>query len=164
MERTDLERTGIVTIAPGAIATIADTLARSGYAAAPPPTGEFPTGYDTSNVFFRVDHVPAPAARLSARYTFYDVASDNARNVGGLNAVSRGTRLDNQDHAAAATFSTTGARLVNELRGQATWSRLGRRPTTTVVQPSTSRAWPTSAPRPRRPSAVTSTPTSWPTA
>ena len=53
------------------------------------------------------------------------MASDNARNVGGLNAVSRGTRLDNQDHAAAATFSTTGARLLNELRGQSTWSRLG---------------------------------------
>ena len=125
VERTDLERTGIVTIAPGAIATIADTLARIGYAAAPLPTGEFPTGYQTSNVFFRVDHLPAPAARLSARYTFYDVASDNARNVGGLNAVSRGTRLDNQDHAAAATLSTTGARLLNELRGQSTWSRLG---------------------------------------
>ena len=76
-------------------------------------------------MFLRIDHAPAPAARLSARYTFYDVASDNARNVGGLNAVSRGTRLDNQDHAAAATFSTTGARVVNELRGQATRSRLG---------------------------------------
>ena len=124
VERTDLERTGIVTIAPGAISTIADTLARTGYAAAAPSTGEFPTGYDTSNVFLRVDHVPAAAARLAARYTFYDVASDNARNVGGLNAVSRGTRLDNQDHAAAATYSTTGARLVNEVRGQGTRSRL----------------------------------------
>ena len=124
VERTDLERTGIVTIAPGAISTIADTLARTGYAAAAPATGEFPTGYDTSNVFLRVDHVPASAARLAARYTFYDVASANARNVGGLNAVSRGTRLDNQDHAAAATYSTTGARVVHEVRGQGTWSRL----------------------------------------
>jgi hypothetical protein len=125
VERTNLQRSGIVTIAPAAIATISDTLARSGYAASAPSTGEFPTGYDTSNVFLRIDHAPAASARLSARYSFYDVASDNARNVGGLNAVSRGTRLDNRDHAAAATFSTTGAHVVNEMRGQATRSRLG---------------------------------------
>jgi len=124
VERTNLERTGIVTIAPGAAESIADTLARSSYGGPGPGTGEFPTGYDTSNVFVRVDHLPAPAARLSMRYSFYDVASSNARNVGGLNAVSRGTRLDNQDHAAAATFATTGTGAINEIRGQATWGRL----------------------------------------
>jgi hypothetical protein len=125
VERTELERTGIVTIGPAAVDTIAATLARTGYTGPAPGTGEFPTGYDTSNVFTRVDHLPSPAARLSMRYSFYDVSSANARNVGGLNAVSRGTRLDNRDHMGAATLSTTGARLVNEMRGQVTRSRLG---------------------------------------
>jgi hypothetical protein len=125
VERTELERTGIVTIGAAAVDAIAATLARTGYAAPGPGTGEFPTGYDTSNVFARLDHLPSPAARLSMRYSFYDVSSANARNVGGLNALSRGTRLDNRDHMGAATLSTTSARAVNEMRGQVTRSRLG---------------------------------------
>ena len=124
-ESTHLARTGVVTIAPSAIDTIAATLGRTGYPSAAPVTGSFDTGYDTTNLFTRLDATTASGARVTGRYTFYDVASQNARNVGGLNAVTRGTRLDNRDQTGAMTWATFGLRRFNELRGQATRSRLG---------------------------------------
>jgi hypothetical protein len=127
-ERTHLARTGVVTIAPAAIETIAATLGRSGYPSAAPATGSFDTGYDTTNVFARLDATTASGARVTGRYTFYDVASENARNVGGLNATSRGTRLDNRDQSGAMSWATFGPHRFNELRGQATRSRLGAPP------------------------------------
>jgi hypothetical protein len=125
VERTDLARTGLVTIQPGTVTAVNDFLDTTGYGGPRLATGEFPTGYETTNVFGRVDHALAGATRLTARYGLYDVSSDNARTVGGLNAESRGTRLDNRDHTAAATllWSRSPASF-NELRAQATWSRL----------------------------------------
>ena len=63
------------------------------------------------------------------RYSLYDVASENARNVGGLNAVSRGTALDNRDQTVAVNWlTTTASASVNEFRAQATRSRLAAPP------------------------------------
>jgi Carboxypeptidase regulatory-like domain len=125
VERTDLARTGIITISPGTVDAVNRRLDSVDYRGPRIATGEFPTGYDTTNVFVRVDDSLRSAHRLTARYSFYDVASENARNVGGLNTVSRGTRLDNQDHTAAVSLlSTRSNTSFNELRGQFTRSRL----------------------------------------
>ena len=66
---------------------------------------------------------------LTARYSLYDIASENARNVGGLNAVSRGTALGNTDHTlAVSAVVTLSPRAVNETRVQVTRSRLDAPP------------------------------------
>src|SRR4030095_11199303 len=50
----------------------------------------------------------------------------NARNVGGLNGVSRGTALADRDQTAAfGLVSTLSPRTINEARFQFTRSRLG---------------------------------------
>src|SRR5262249_28753060 len=62
---------------------------------------------------------------LTARYSFYDIASFNARGVGGLNAASRGTALDNRDQTfAVSEVATLSSRAANEARFQFTRSRL----------------------------------------
>ncbi len=125
VERTQLDRTGIVTIAQTNVDAINRALDASGYNGPRVTAGEFPTGYETTNVFGRADHAMGGTQRLAVRYSLYDVASENARNVGGLNAASRGTRLDNRDQTVGVTFLSSGSRsMVNELRGQATRSRL----------------------------------------
>lgn len=129
VERTHLDRTGIITIDRAAVDQVNAVLDRAGYSGPRLATGEFPTGYDTTNLFGRLDHTLDGGSRVTARYSFYDVASENARNVGGLNAVSRGTRLDNRDQTGAITLlSTPSASSFNDLRGQATRSRLGAPP------------------------------------
>lgn len=133
VERTALDRTGIITIAPSVVQAVNATLDAAGFQGPRVGTGEFPTGYDTTNVFVRADHAFNGTSRLSARYSFYDVASENARNVGGLNAVSRGTRLDNRDQTGAVNLlNAFSSSAFNELRGQATRSRLGAPPNDVV--------------------------------
>jgi hypothetical protein len=125
VERTDQDKTGVVTIAPGAAAAMNAALAGYGFGGPPVTTGEFPTGYETLNAFGRVDHQVSPASSLELRYSFYDVASRNARGVGGLNAVSRGTALDNRDQTVAVNWlAAAGGGWINELRAQYTRSRL----------------------------------------
>jgi hypothetical protein len=129
VERTDSSRTGVITIEPAAAAAINRALDTRGYPGARVATGEFSTGYHTTNVFARADHALSADQRLTARYSLYDVDSPNARNVGGLNAVSRGTRLDSRDQTAAASvLSSMSGTAFNELRGQFTRSRLSAPP------------------------------------
>jgi len=125
VEWTRQDRTGLITIAPASVAAINPVLDASGYTGSRVGTGEFPTGYHTANLFGRLDHQFAPTSRTELRYSFYDVESPNARNTGGLNDVSRGTRLDSRDQTIAGTWLTSpSARLFNEARGQWTRSRL----------------------------------------
>ena len=70
---------GVITIAP-ANAALLDFA-----------TGPFDTTLDTTNFFARVDHSATASDQLTLRMNTYDVKSDNARTVGGLNATSRGT-------------------------------------------------------------------------
>src|SRR6185436_2843112 len=89
-------------------------------------TGEFTTGYTTTNLFGRVDGQAATGTRVEFRYSLYDVASPNARGVGGLSDVSRGSRLDDRDQTFAASLLSSGSSaVVNEARAQYTRSRLG---------------------------------------
>jgi hypothetical protein len=133
VEQTRLNQTSFVTIPQASVDAINQALAQFGYGGPALATGAFPTGYDTTNVFGRVDHQLGRAGQLSVRYSFYDVSSENARNVGGLNAASRGTPLDDQDHTIAMNLVTPlGTRTINELRGQFTRSALSAPPNDTV--------------------------------
>jgi hypothetical protein len=126
VERTALDRTGVITIAPLTVALVNATLDATRYPGPRIATGDFPTGFDTTNVFGRVDQQAAAGARLEARYNLYRVTSRNARNVGGLNAVSRGTALDDTDQTLAINLLTpVSSGAIHEVRGQFTRSRLG---------------------------------------
>jgi Carboxypeptidase regulatory-like domain len=125
-ERTLRNAAGFVTIAPSNVDAINAVLRNSpGYNGPRLSTGEYATGWDMSNLFARADHRIDAAHQLALRYSFYDIASPNARGVGALNDVSRGTRLDNRDHAFAASHvATLSPRGVHELRFQFTRGRL----------------------------------------
>ena len=79
VERTQQDKTGFVTIAPANVAAVNAALDAFGYRRAAVATGGFPTGYDTTNVFGRVDQVDAAGTRLEARYSLYDVAQRRTR-------------------------------------------------------------------------------------
>lgn len=126
IERTTQDRTGIVTIAPGAVAAVNRVLDAVGYGGPRIATGEFATGYHTTNLFGRVDHEARRGSRLQLRYALYGVGSPNARNAGGLNDVSRGTRLDDRDQMAAVNYLLPfSSSAINEARAQWSRSRLG---------------------------------------
>jgi hypothetical protein len=134
-ERTMLDRTGIVTIAPAAVATINRALDAVSYSGPRLGTGNYPTGYDTTNLFGRLDHQVTPRSHLQVRYSLYDVGSQNARNVGALNDVSRGAALDDTDQTAATSLLTTlSSGAVNEARVQYTRSDLAA-PVNDVIGP-----------------------------
>jgi hypothetical protein len=126
VERTQLDRTGIVTIAPSAVSAVNNVLDMTGYRGPRITTGNYPTGYDTTNAFGRIDHLITVNSRLQFRYSLYDVDSLNARNVGSLNDVSRGAGLRNTDQTAAVNHLwvlSSGA--INEARAQYTRNHLG---------------------------------------
>jgi hypothetical protein len=126
LERTQQDRTGIVTIAPASVGSVNAALDAAGYRGPRITTGPFATGYTANNAFLRVDHQAASGPRLQVRYNLYNVTSANARNVGGLSDVSRGAALDDTDHTAAASYLTApSSGMINEARAQYTHSRLG---------------------------------------
>jgi hypothetical protein len=125
VERTNQDKTGIVTIAPANVTAIKAALDRAGFGGPRLRTGPFATGYSATNVFGRIDSAVAGGSRLEARYNLYDVASPNARGAGGLSDVSRGTQLDNDDQTSAVSLlSTLSPAMFNEARAQFTRSRL----------------------------------------
>lgn len=125
-EQTRLNNATVVTIAPANIVAINNRLAAVGYGGSRVTTGVVPTGFDTTNVLFRIDHQLNQSNQFSARYSLYQIDSINSRNVGGLNAVSRGTALTDRDQTLNASVVTTiSSRTINESRFQYTHSRLG---------------------------------------
>jgi hypothetical protein len=126
VERTQQDRTGVVTIAPALVTAVNAALDAAGYRGPRIGTGNYPTGYTTNNAFGRLDHQATPASGLQLRYMLYNVTSQNARNVGGLSDVSRGAALDDTDQTVAVTHqSTMSSGVINEARAQYTHSRLG---------------------------------------
>jgi Carboxypeptidase regulatory-like domain len=133
-ERTQQDRTGVVTISPASVTSVNTALDAAGYRGPRITTGNFSTGYRTNNFFGRVDHQSGPS-RLMVRYSLYDVGSENARNVSGLSDVSRGAALDDRDHTVAGSLLTAFAgSMVNDLRVQYTHSGL-HAPVNDVVGP-----------------------------
>jgi hypothetical protein len=124
-ERTQQDKTGFITIAPANATAINQVFDALRYPGARVRTGPFQTGYHTTNLFGRVDHQATTQTRLAVRYSVYDVESENARGVGGLSDVSRGTSLSNRDQTLAANaLSSLGTTAVNDMRAQFTRSDL----------------------------------------
>jgi hypothetical protein len=128
-EQTNLHNAAVVTITPANVTAINNVLDQIRYAGPRVSTGLAPTGYFTSNFLLRGDHRLNARNLLTARYSFYDIESLNARGVGGLNAVSRGTALDNRDQTIAVSeVASLNAHTANEARFQFTRSRLAAPP------------------------------------
>jgi len=128
-EQTRLNNSVVVTISQADVSAINSALDQIGYAGPRINTGLTPTGYDTTNLFSRVDHHINTANLLTARYSFYDIESFNARGAGGLNAASRGTALEDRDQTIAVSeVATLSSRVANEARFQFTRSRLAAPP------------------------------------
>jgi hypothetical protein len=124
VEHTNDDQTGLVTISSAAVSAINATLAARQYPGPAIATGSFTSGYASTNVFVRADQDLGGAGRLNLRYSTYAVDSPNSRNAGGLNAVTRGTGLNNRDQTGALNLiSTLPGVAVNELRVQFTHSR-----------------------------------------
>jgi hypothetical protein len=120
---------GFVTISPANTAAIDARLDQIGYGGPRISTGAFDTALDSTNLFGRVDHTASAGDQLTVRFNSYSVTSGNARSVGGLNAISRGTSLDDQDRTLAATnLWTISDHAISETRGQVTRSRLSAPP------------------------------------
>jgi len=120
---------GIITITPANVATINNRLNQAGYGGERIATGGFGTTLDTTNLFVRADHAVTPADQMTVRFSSYDVTSDNSRSVGGLNAVSRATGLENQDRTLALNnLWVVSADAISETRAQVTRSRLDAAP------------------------------------
>ncbi len=125
-EQTRLHNAVVLTVQPQDVTAINAALDQLNYTGPRLSTGLAPAGYNTSNFMARADHRLNAANILMARYSFYGIDSLNARSVGGLNVVSRGTALTDRDHTIAVSETATltpGA--VNEARLQFTRSRLG---------------------------------------
>lgn len=128
-EQTRLHNAAVLTISPANVNAINSVLDQLKYTGERITTGLAPTGYNTSNLLIRGDHRINTSNLLTLRYSLYDIDSLNARSVGGLNAISRGTSLTDTDHTfALSEIATLSAKTVNEARFQFTRSRLGAPP------------------------------------
>ncbi len=125
-EQTRRNYSAVLTIAPLAVATINNRLIAVGYKGPLVTTGVVPANFDTTNFFARVDHKLNDRNQFNARYSLYHITAENSRTVGGLNAVSRGSGLDDTDQTVeASNITTLNSRTLNEFRFQYTNSRLG---------------------------------------
>ncbi len=128
-EQTRRRDSNIITIAPANADVINARLDAIGFGGPRIETGLVSGGYTTTNIFGRIDHKLLTNSDLSVTYNFYDINADNARTVGGLNAVSRGTDLANTDHTINSQLvSSLGPSVFNELRVQFRRSELGAPP------------------------------------
>ncbi len=124
-EQTRRNYSAVLTIAPAAVTSINNRLRAVNYSGSLIGTGVVPASFDTTNFFARIDHKLNDRNQLSGRYSLYHIDAVNSRNVGGLNAVSRGTGLSNTDQTVVVSNVTTlSTRTLNEARFQFTNSKL----------------------------------------
>ena len=124
-EQTRRNYSAVITIAPTAVAAINNRLRAVNYKGPLVETGVVPASFDTTNFFARIDHRLNQRNQLTGRYSLYHITATNSRTVGGLNAVGRGSGLDNTDQTAQVSNVTTiSSRTINEARFQFTNSRL----------------------------------------
>jgi hypothetical protein len=124
-EQTRRNYSAVLTIAPGAVNTINNRLRAVNYPGELINTGVVPASFDTTNFFGRIDHKINDRNDLSGRYSLYHINAVNSRTVGGLNAVSRGSGLNDTDQTAQVSNVTIlSNRTLNEVRVQYTNSKL----------------------------------------
>ena len=118
-EQRRLDQTGLATISDANVAVVNARLGAVGYQGPLIATGIYPNPVDTTNLLAKVDHQLNGRDQFSVRYTLYDVAAENSRGAGGLNAPSASAALDNRDQAIAMsnTFALS-SRTVLETRAQ----------------------------------------------
>ncbi|HRH46961.1 MAG TPA: carboxypeptidase-like regulatory domain-containing protein, partial [Pyrinomonadaceae bacterium] len=97
-EQTRRNDSSVITISAANVAAINARLSAVGYRGQQIQTGLVSSGYDTTNFFGRLDHQFNSRNFFTVTYNFYNIDAVNARTVGGLNAVSRGTNLANRDN------------------------------------------------------------------
>jgi outer membrane receptor protein involved in Fe transport len=133
IEHRDLDQSGVVTIAPEVAAAINARLDAVGYQGPHITTGVYPNPLTSTTVLSKVTHAIDTRDQLAVRYSWYDIASDNARGAGGLNAPSASAGLDNRDQTIAASNTLVlASRTVLESRAQVAFSDLGAPPTDPV--------------------------------
>ena len=124
-EQTRRNYSAVLTISPASVNSINNRLRAVNYQGPLVSTGVVPASFDTTNFFTRIDHSINQRNQLSGRYSLYHIEAVNSRNVGGLNAVSRGTGLSATDQTVVVSNVTTfSSRTLNEARVQYTNSRL----------------------------------------
>jgi hypothetical protein len=124
-EQTRRNYSAVLTIAPVAVASINNRLTAVNYGGSLLETGVVPASFDTTNFFARIDHRLSQRNQLSARYSLYHIEAVNSRTVGGLNAISRGSGINDTDQTVQVSNVTTlSSRTINEARFQFTNSRL----------------------------------------
>jgi hypothetical protein len=124
-EQTRRNYSAVITVAPLAVASINSRLNDVNFRGPRITTGIVPASFDTTNFFARVDQTLNNHNQLNARYSIYHITADNSRTVGGLNAVSRGSGLDDTDQTIeVGNVTTINSRTLNEARFQFTHSRL----------------------------------------
>ena len=128
-EQTRQNTAGIITITPANVTAINQRLNAINYAGQHISTGQFPTTLDSTNYFVRLDHQLHPNDQISVRYNLYEVASLNARNAGGLNAISRAADLDDRDQSFGVNNAwLISSTVLHETRFQYLRSRLDAPP------------------------------------
>jgi len=129
IEQRRLNQSGLVTISPADVAVINERLAAVGYPGALISTGIYPNPVHSTNLLAKVDHHFSANDQFNIRYSLYDVYSRNSRGAGGLFAASASSDLDNADHTiAVGNIMSLSPRLMNETRGQFTYSDLRAAP------------------------------------
>jgi hypothetical protein len=124
-EQERLHRSGFISIAPSNVTAINAVLDATGYAPPRVVTGEYPTGDVRTSYFARADINPTPNNMFALRYNLYDISSPNARNVGSLSTISRGTIVADRDQTIAVNDNVLiSPQSENEMRFQFTKSRL----------------------------------------
>lgn len=124
-EQTRRNYSAVLTISPAAVVSINNRLQAVNYLGPLINTGVVPASFDTTNFFTRLDHKINERHQLSARYSLYHINAVNSRTVGGLNAVSRGSGINDTDQTVQVNNVTTiSNRTLNEARFQFTNSRL----------------------------------------
>jgi hypothetical protein len=130
VEKRALDQTGLATITDSNTAIINAQLAAVGYRGPGVATGSYRNPVDTLNVLAKADQVYGTGNRFSARYSRYDVASDNARGAGGLIAPSASAALDNTDQVfAVGNMLVISPRMLFETRAQISHGDLAAPPT-----------------------------------
>ena len=88
-------------------------------------TGVYPNPLNTTNILAKLDHQFSSRDQFTIRYSLYNVASQNSRGAGALNAATASAGLDNLDQSLAfGNTLTLSSRTVNETRVQVTRSEL----------------------------------------
>ncbi len=129
-EEQRLRTDGIITVTPANASAIDARLLAAGYAApllvvGAGPATLYPTTLHTDTAFLRADRRFGQQDQFTARYSFYQLSSLNARGNGALSEVSNGTSVFDTNHTlAVSNIATLSARTFNETRGQFIYDNL----------------------------------------